>query len=123
MTTNSNASTTALPPSCPQDPQSYSVGGEQDEDCLFATAYIPRTAGPASRLPIFTWWVMRKRRSCIVAVEADPVQATWRVFRAGFGRGTGTERCTTRRAGQHDCRGSSIQVCSILSALVVSLPP
>jgi hypothetical protein len=49
-----NYTTTALPPSCPQDASGV-VGQTQSEDCLFAVIYAPPTATYGSELPVFVW--------------------------------------------------------------------
>ncbi|WRT65766.1 uncharacterized protein IL334_002715 [Kwoniella shivajii] len=50
-----NQSSTDLPPSCPQDTGTYVSGNAQDEDCLYATLYIPQSPTVASKLPVFVW--------------------------------------------------------------------
>ncbi|GFZ42490.1 hypothetical protein JCM24511_00205 [Saitozyma sp. JCM 24511] len=49
-----NYTTTALPPSCPQDASDV-VGQTHSEDCLFAVIYAPPAATYGSELPVFVW--------------------------------------------------------------------
>ncbi|KAK4690037.1 hypothetical protein P7C73_g12, partial [Tremellales sp. Uapishka_1] len=45
----------SLPPSCPQDTNTYNVGPTQSEDCLYAVVYVPQSPAPSSGWPIFVW--------------------------------------------------------------------